>query len=141
MRRRRGGLTPNAIACACALAAGACEFHIPEPEGPLGGSRTLNGTVVDFESNQAIPGVATISTTGLAVVPTITSQGASFTLTGVPDHSVFQVLVAVPPSHRPTFSDAVIVETDDLHELRLPAVREAFLASLATGFGVTPSAA
>jgi len=125
------------------FAAAACDFTIPPQKdgGVTGGTRTIAGTVVDFETGVPIAGVASISTAGLAAAPTITTQGSSFTLSGVPDNSVFQILVSAPLAYRTTFSDAVVVGTEDLAEVRVRAVREVFLGDLATAFGITPSAA
>jgi hypothetical protein len=106
---------------------------------PLGGSRTVEGTVVDFDSDQAISGAASVSTSGLIPEPMITSQGAEFTIKGVPENSAFQILASAP-SYRPTFSAAVIVETADIRDVKATVVSEAFIASLAAGFNVTPTA-
>lgn len=106
---------------------------------PLGGSRTVEGSVVDFESGQAIAGAASVSTSGLMPAPMITSQGAAFTIKGVPDNSAFQILASAP-SHRPTFSEAVIVGTDNLRDVSAAVVSDAFVASLASAFGVTATA-
>ncbi|HWO26875.1 MAG TPA: hypothetical protein VNO30_49435 [Kofleriaceae bacterium] len=105
----------------------------------MGGSRTVEGSVVDFESGQPITGDATISTSGLtgAVNLTITAQGAAFTITGVPENSAFQVLASAP-SHRPTFSEAVIVGETDLRDVKVAAVSDGFVTALATAFGVNP---
>src|SRR4051812_20981874 len=75
---------------------------------PLGGSRTVQGTVVDFESAQPIASGATVSTSGLLPEPMVSAQGAAFTITGVPENSAFQILASAP-AHRPTFSASVIV--------------------------------
>jgi hypothetical protein len=124
------------------FAAISCSFSDEDGvDGPLGGSRTVEGSVVDFETGMPISGAASISTSGLSPVPKVTSQGASFTITGVPENSAFQILASAPATHRPTFSDAVVVEDDDLRDVKVPAVSEAFLGTLATGFGVSPSAA
>lgn len=111
-----------------------------DDDGPLGGSHRVDGEVVDFGSGAAVTGSASITTSGLSPAPTITSQGAGFTIDGVPDNSTFHVLASVPPSHRATFSPAVTVETDDLDGVAVYAVSEAFLTSLSTAFGVTPTA-
>lgn len=108
---------------------------------PVGGALRVSGEVVDFESGAAISSTASISTTGLAPPPTITSQGASFTLDQIPESSAFQILASSPPTHRATFSDAIIVTDSDLDNVKVPAVSEALLADLATAFGVTPTAA
>jgi len=107
----------------------------------LGGSRTVTGSVVDFESGDAVAGAASVSTSGVVPSPRVTSQGASFTIEGIPDNSTFQILASVTPTHRPTFGPSIEVLTDDLAGIEAPAVSETFLAGLATAFGITPSAA
>jgi len=123
------------------LTTSAC-FFSSESAGddePLGGSRTVEGTIVDFETDQAISGAASITTSGLIPEPMITSQGATFAIKGVPENSAFQIFTSAP-SYRPTFSAAVIVGTDDIRDVKAAVVSEAFLASLAAGFNVTPTA-
>lgn len=125
------------------LTTSACIFSSADgdaDDGSLGGANTIEGQVVDFETGQPISGAASVSTSGLLPAPTITSEGASFTIGRVPDNSAFQILASAP-DHRATFSEAVIVGTEDLRGVRAPVVGEAFLAGLASGFGVTPSAA
>jgi len=118
-----------------------CVFSSEDPgdDEPLGGSRTVEGSVVDFESGQPITGSASVSTSGLMPDPMITTQGAAFTIKGVPENSAFQILASAP-SHRPTFSASVLVGTDDVSDARATAVSDAFVTALATGFNVTPSA-
>ncbi len=125
------------------LTAASCLFSSADPTDtePLGGSRTVEGTVVDFETGQPISGAASVSTSGLVTATQITSQGAAFTIKGVPDNSAFQILAAAPPTYRATFSEAVIVEDDDLRGVTATVVSETFLSALATGFGVSPTAA
>src|SRR6185436_6053377 len=89
----------------------------PGDDEPLGGSRTVEGTVVDFESGQPITGSASVSTSGLMPDPMITTQGAAFTIRGVPENSAFQILASAP-AHRPTFSASVLVESDDVRDAR-----------------------
>lgn len=124
--------------------ASSCFFTSEDPgddtNEPLGGSRTVEGTVVDFESGQPIAGAASVATSGLMPDPMITSQGATFSIRGVPENSAFQILASAP-SHRPTFSEAVIVETDDLSDVKVASVSETFITNLAAGFQITPSAA
>jgi hypothetical protein len=117
----------------------ACSFE-GDP-GPLGGSLQVTGSVVDFQTGAAIDVAASVSTSGLEPPPKVTAQGASFTIDGVPENSGFQILASAAPTHRATFSQAVVVTTDDLKDVRAPAVSEAFLAKLATAFTVTPTAA
>jgi hypothetical protein len=124
------------------LTTSACIFSSVDGDDdePLGGSRTVEGTVVDFETGQPISGAASVSASGLVPAPMITSQGAGFTIEGVPDNSAFQILASAP-SHRATFSESVIVGTEDVRDVRAAVVSEAFLAGLADGFGIMPSAA
>jgi hypothetical protein len=110
--------------------------------GPLGGSLDVTGTVIDFETGMPVTGAASVSTTGiLQPAPTITVTGAAFTIAGVPENSTFQLLASVPPTHRATYSPTIAITTADLDGAKAYAVREQFLTTLATGFGVTPSAA
>lgn len=110
-------------------------------DGVLGGSLTVTGTVHDFQTGAAVTGTASISTTALSPAPRITAEGAQFTLDGVPENSAFQVLASVAPSHRATYSQLVEVISDDVDGIKVQTVSEQFLGSLATGFGITPSAA
>jgi len=124
------------------VTASSCIFSSEDPgdDEPLGGSRTVEGTVVDFESGQPISGAASISTSGLLPEPMITTQAATFTIKGVPENSAFQIL-STAPAHRSTFSEAVIVGTADVRGVSAPVVSETFIAGLATGFGISPTAA
>ncbi len=108
---------------------------------PLGGSRTVTGEVVDFETNAAVGGAASVSTSGVLPAPRVTSQGASFTIEGIPDNSTFQILASVTPTHRPTFGPSIDVLVENVSGVATPAVSETFLAGLATAFGVSPTAA
>ncbi len=128
------------------VALGACGFGTDgggdgDPAGPLGGALTVTGEVVDFETGVAITGTASVTTSGLLTAPLVTTLGAGFEITGIPENSAFQILAAAPPSHRSTFSSTVSVAGEDLDGLVVPAVSEAFLARIATSFGVTPTAA
>jgi hypothetical protein len=137
--RTNGSLRIHASVLALALAAcgGGGDG---DDEGPLGGSHRVEGDVIEFGTGAAITGTASISTSGLSPSPTITSQGASFTIDGVPENSTFHVLASVSGTHRATFSPAVTVGTDDLDGVEVFAVSESFLASLSAAFGVTPTA-
>jgi hypothetical protein len=107
----------------------------------LGGSLTVSGTVHDFQSNALITGAATVSATALSPLPKITVEGAAFTLEGVPENSAFQLLASVPTTHRATYSQLIEVISDDVDGVQIKTVSEQFVSALATGFGVTPSAA
>jgi hypothetical protein len=108
---------------------------------PLGGSLTVSGDVYDFQSNTAITTAASVSTSALDPAPRITVQGASFVIEDVPENSAFQILASSAPTHRPTYSPAVTVIADDVDGVKAYTVAETFLAGLATGFSITPSAA
>jgi hypothetical protein len=123
-----------------AIVLAACDFN-SDSSGPLGGALTVSGNVVDFQTGAALEVAASVTTSGLAPAPKVTSQGAAFTIESVPENSAFQILAGAPPTHRATFSQAVVVISDDVKDVKAPAVSEAFLASLASAFGVTPSAA
>ena len=131
------GACPDGLTCnRQASGQGVCEAP-----GEAVDARTVRGDVVDFQTGAALDVAASVTTSGLFPAPKVTSQGAAFTIEGIPGGSAFQILAAAPPSHRATFSPAVIVTTFDLVGVKAPSVSEAFLASLATAFGVTPSAA
>jgi hypothetical protein len=115
--------------------AGGCGFD----PGPIGGSLTVTGDVVDFVTRMPVGATATVSVSGLAWTPLITTSGATFTLDDVKEHSTFQVLASAPPTHRATFGPAIVVEDEPLTGVAVPAVSEAYLEILATGFGVTPA--
>ncbi|MFN0249637.1 MAG: hypothetical protein ACKV2T_22325 [Kofleriaceae bacterium] len=51
------------------------------------------------------------------------------------------MLASSPPTHRATFSDAIVVTDTDLADVKVLAVSEALLDELATAFGVVPTAA
>lgn len=53
---------------------------------------------------------------------------------------MFHVLSAAPPTHRATYGE-VVIEEASLANVNMRAVGETYLASLATGFGVSPTAA
>lgn len=110
-------------------------------DGPLGGSLSVSGDVVDFQTGAAISSSASVTTSGLLPAPQISAQGASFTITGIPENSAFQIFAGAPPTHRSTFSQAVVVTNSDVSGIKAPAVSETYLTSLATGFNVTPTAA
>src|SRR5436305_2676211 len=76
-------------------------------EPPLGGANTVTGTVVDFLSSNPVSGAADVTALGLPDAMVATS-GASFTITDVPDNSLFQLLATVP-TYAPTYSPAMTV--------------------------------
>jgi hypothetical protein len=112
-----------------------CSFSTDSvPDGsPVG----VTGQVVDFQSGNAVDAVTDITISGLAPLPKVSHDGATFTLDNVTANSVFGMLVAVP-AHHSTLSQ-VVVTSSAVDGIKVPSVSDAFLASLATGFGATPS--
>lgn len=104
------------------------------------GSYSVSGTVVDFETGDAIDGSATISTNGLSPAPTVSVTGADFRIDGVPPHSVFNILAGAPPTYRSSYSVAAEVEEADIDGVEAQVVSESYLSDLADAFGVTPGA-
>ena len=107
----------------------------------LGGSLTVEGDVYDFQSGAVLTSAASVSTTALLPLPTITANGSHFIIDGVPENSAFQILASSAPTHRATYSAAVEVISDDRDGIKAYAVAEQFMSTIASGFGVTPSAA
>src|SRR5688500_14322211 len=91
----------------------ACGDEIPSTEEPLGGSRTITGDVVDFQTGEPVLGAASVTTSALLPAPRVTVRGATYTLEGVPDNSTFQILASAPPDHRPSFGPSIEVLTED----------------------------
>src|SRR5437763_1957304 len=108
-------------------------------EPPLGGANTVTGTVVDFLSSQPISGTATVSALGLPDA-TVATQGATFTITDVPDNSLFQLLASAP-TYAATYSPAMTTAVGDVSGVKAFAVPQAFVSATASGYGVTPTAA
>jgi hypothetical protein len=123
----------------CALILVGCGGGINGDDGPVGGSNTVSGTVVDFQSTMPVPGSVSVSTAGLFPAPTVTVTGTKFEMTGVPDNSAFQILASTTGYH-PTYSPTVSVESSDVSDIQLPTASDAFVTALATGFSVTPAA-
>ena len=128
------------------LCLAACSGGTPSPGGgsgsggPLGGSNTVSGKVVDFQTGMAIGGQAAVATAGVLPEPTVTVQGSSFNITGIPDNSSFVILASETPSYAPTYSPPIDVASSDLQGQFALTVSQSYLATLASGFGVTPSA-
>lgn len=118
----------------------ACGDDAPNDE-PLGGSRIVTGDVVDFQTGEPVLGAASVATSAVLPTPSVTVRGATYTIEGIPENSTFQILASAPPVHRSTFGPSIEVLSDDLTGIDVPVVSEAFLASLASGFGVTATAA
>lgn len=121
-----------------ALVVAGCSFDSNSGDTMDPGPVAVRGQVVDFQTGA--PTVATdVTISGVAPLPTVDRQGASFTLTNVPPNAEFSML-AVAVGHRSTLSQ-VVVATDDLDGIKLPVVSDAFVTGLASAFGVAPSSA
>jgi hypothetical protein len=111
----------------------------PSSQGaPLGGANTVQGTVLDFQSGSAITATPAVSAAGLED-PQVMIDGAQFTITDVPDNSVFELLAVAPPNYAATYSPAVTVGQGDLSNVQAFAVTQTFLQTTASGFSLTPS--
>ena len=97
---------------------------------------TVSGTVVDFESNETITSGATVSTNGITPSPLVSIDGANFSLTEVPPHSLFQLLTGSPPDYRSTYNMATEVTVHDLDGVIAYTLGEDYLGRLSTAFGV-----
>lgn len=133
------------LAMVC-LAASGCSFFggssgddTTDPE-PIGGALTVSGSVVDFQGGAAVAASVSISVSGITPPPAISAEGAEFTITPVPENSIFQILASAT-GYRPTYSQAIEVRSEDLHDLRVPVVQGAQIDAAATAFGITPTAA
>jgi len=113
-----------------------CSDSIQTP--PLGGSLSVSGTVLDFETNMPVAGTPMVSTTGLNPEPAITMNGADFILTNIPEISAFQILATMPPEYLPTYSPTILAVKQDVAGAKAYTVKTTFVQGLATGFGVTP---
>jgi hypothetical protein len=127
------------VACLALVFTFACSDNTASDT--LGGSLTVTGSVLDFQTGTEVMGAATIATTALSPLPEITASGAQFTINGVLENSAFQILASVPPTHRSTYSQVIEVVSDDVHDVKVKTVSEQFLTTLTTGFGVTPTSA
>lgn len=107
---------------------------------PLGGSLTINGDVLDFQTGQPITSAAMVTTSGLTPAPMISVTGSSFTIDGVPENSSFNILASSQPVYHATYSPAVYVLTTGLDHVQAFTVAEAYLMTLAGAFNVSPSA-
>jgi hypothetical protein len=104
---------------------------------PLGGANTVTGNVVDFLNGNPISGAATVSAIGLPDAQ-VSDSGAAFTITDVPDNSLFQLLASAS-TYAPTYSPAMTTTVGDVSGVKAYAVPEAFVTATASGYSVTPS--
>ncbi|MEZ4364541.1 MAG: hypothetical protein R3B48_30470 [Kofleriaceae bacterium] len=111
-----------------------------EPGGPLGGALAVEGTLVDFQTGQAVDSGGTLTSSGLIPERSVISAGAAFSLKDIPENSTFQLLVSAPPTYRATLSPSITVVSDSLRDVKLPVVSEASFGQLISGFGVTATA-
>lgn len=119
---------------------GALAGGCTDPDGEDPAQLAVRGHVVDFASRAELTTTASISAHGLDPAPVVVVDGPRFEISPIPVHSVFHVLAAAPPGHRATYGTVSI--TDASREgVEVAALSEAYLASLATAFAVTPRAA
>ncbi len=106
----------------------------------LGTTFKLSGMVTDFVSGQAVPGQATVNTSGLIPAPTVSVTGASYQISGIAPFSVFHVLAGAAPTHRSTYNMASTVDAADVTGVVSRALAETTLTAYQTAFAVTPMA-
>jgi hypothetical protein len=109
-------------------------------QGTSAGGLMVQGTVIDFETSQPVPAEPLIETAGLNPPPHIVTTGAKFTLTGVPEISAFQVLATLAPDYAPTYSPTILAVKSDVTDAKAYAVKNTFVQTLSTSFGVTADA-
>lgn len=109
-------------------------------DAPLGGSLTVTGDVIDFQNGAAVGTGVSITASGITPAPSISSQGSMFTITEVPENSVFQILASAT-DYRPTFSQVIEVLSDDVSGVDAPVVKGSYIDGIAQAFNVTPTAA
>jgi hypothetical protein len=119
------------------LALAGCSF---DKEATLGGSITVDGDVVDFQNGAPVTGDVSVTASGITPPPVIRIEGSTFSITDVPENTVFQVLASAA-DHRPTFSDVITITDADLHDVHARVVGGAYIDGLAAAFGITPTAA
>jgi hypothetical protein len=98
----------------------------------------VTGSVVDFETENAIDASATLVVAGVEPPPTVQITGADFVVEDVPPFSVFHLLAGAPPSYHNTYTRAIEVKDADLSGVTAEVVGESYLAALETAFGVSP---
>ena len=123
-----------------ALGLAACGDSDEDPAADGIPTFSISGSVLDFATGDPLDGQASITTDGLSPAPGISTEAATFTISNVPLHSVFQILASSPPDYRSTYNPAVSVTEDDIKGLELLAVSEAYITSLGAEFNITPDA-
>jgi mono/diheme cytochrome c family protein len=128
------------ICCALTTIAIGCSSAGNEKDEPLGGSLTVTGGVVDFQTREAVASGVSVTSSGLTTPPVISVQGSMFTLTDVPEHSIFQLLASAS-DYSPTFSEVIEVTDHDIDDVKAPVIKASYIEAIATAFGVTRTAA
>lgn len=100
---------------------------------------SVSGTVYDLATGEPLEVAASVSTENVSPAPSITMNGASFTMEGVPANSTFHALASAAPDYRATYNLAIEVGSASVQDVELFAVRESYLAQLVQGFGLTPA--
>ncbi len=128
------------VFCAFALVAVGCggdDGSTTEP--PLGGSLTVTGDVVDFQTGAAVGTGVTVSSTGITPPPMVAVDGSMFTFTQVPENSLFQVLASAT-DYRPTYSQVIEALSDNISGVKAPILTNSYVDGLAAAFNVTLTA-
>lgn len=99
----------------------------------------LGGTIVDFETGEALAGGTVTVDDTLRPPPTVTVNGADFEIQPIPPFSVFHILATSPPGYRATYNRAVVDEVD-VFDLEAEVLSEAYIEALIAELGVSPEA-
>ncbi len=100
-------------------------------------SLQVSGQVVDFATRQPLTTSMTMATAALSPPPTVTVNGASFTLDGVPPYSLFFLVAGGPPDHRITYNVPTAVTNAPLTGVTAMTVSNAYLGALEHAFGAS----
>lgn len=133
-------LARHLLFCALATLAIACGGGDDSGDAPLGGSLTVTGDVVDFQNGAAVGTGVSVTASGITPPPMIAAQGSMFTITEVPEYSVFQILASAT-DYRPTFSEVIEVTNQNITGTKARVVKASYIDGIATAFGITPTAA
>lgn len=128
------------LLCAVAVFAIGCGGDSGGDDAPLGGSLTVTGDVVDFQNGAAVGTGVSVTASGISPPPMISAQGSMFTITEVPEYSVFQILASAT-DYRPTFSEVIEVTNENVTGTKARVVKASYIDGIASAFGITPTAA
>jgi hypothetical protein len=98
----------------------------------------VSGQVLGFSPQAEIEGQAEIVELGLSFPIDIQVTGSSFTIRRVPRQSVLLIEVSAP-GHRPTMNAPIVAANQDLEDVKVFAVSEAYIDEIASTFALQDS--